>query len=137
MPESSKHMMFVDKLLEEAKKIIPQEYHVLIYTDKPESIQKPPRTKDGFVPDLFYSHNDLQIIGEAKTAEDVEREHSLSQYQSYFEEAIKFKGKSILIFASPWFTKSTLKNIVRSLNKQFNVKIESHFLCEVGESEII
>lgn len=137
MPESSKHMMFVEKLFIEAQKIIPNEYHVLIYSDKPESTEKPPRTKNGFVPDLFYSHKGILIIGEAKTAEDVEREHSLSQYESYFEEALKFEGKAILLFASPWFTKNSLKNIVRSLYKKYRKRIEAHFICEIGEAEIL
>ncbi len=137
MPESNKHMMFVDKLLKEAKKIIPSEYHVLIYSDKPDSVSKPPRTAEGFVPDLVYSHKDLLIIGEAKTAEDVEREHSLSQYDSYFQEALKFKGKAILIFACPWFTKNSVKNIMRTMFKKYNAHIECHFLCEIGEAEVL
>lgn len=137
MPESSKHMMFVDKLLDEAKRIVPTEYHVLICSDKPDSTEKPPRTKDGFVPDLYYNHNNLLIIGEAKTAEDVDRFHSKSQYQSYFEEALRYEGKAILIFASPWYAITSIKNTIKQLNRKNASSVEARFLTEIGEAVII
>jgi len=137
MAESSTHMMFVNRLVEETEKIVPSNNKSLIYSDKPTSLSKPPRTNENFVPDLYYCFKDLLIIGEAKTADDVEREHSLSQYESYVEAAISFKGKSILIFASPWFTKNTMKNNIRKIFKKYNSHIECRFLTELGEAEII
>ena len=43
------------------------------------------RMAEGFVPDLYYNHNKLTIIGEAKTEEDLERSHSIEQYKSYIK----------------------------------------------------
>ena len=137
MGESAEHMNFVNRLYDTAKEIIPNNFHVFIYTDRPDSVEKPPRTRENFVPDLYYCHNGLLIIGEAKTAKDVDREHSISQYESYYNEAKNFKGKAILLFAVPWFTKGTVKNIIRRLNRMNNCEIEARFITEIGEAETL
>lgn len=137
MGESAEHMKFVNRLLETAKEIIPNNFHVFIYSDRPDSLEKPPRTKENFVPDLYYCHNGLLIIGEAKTAKDVDREHSISQYESYYDEAARFNGKAILLFAIPWFTKGTVKNIIRRLNNEKKGNIEARFITEIGEVDIL
>ena len=41
------------------------------------------RMQEGYVPDLYYKYNDLIIIGEAKTENDLERVHSIDQFESY------------------------------------------------------
>ncbi len=41
------------------------------------------RMQEGYVPDLYYKYNDLIIIGEAKTENDLERVHSINQFESY------------------------------------------------------
>ena len=137
MGESVEHMKFVNRLLDTAKEIIPNNFHVFIYSDRPDSIEKPPRTKENFVPDLYYCHDGLLIIGEAKTAKDVDREHSISQYESYYDEAVRFNGKAILLFAIPWFTKGTVKNIIRRLNNEKKGNIEARFITEIGEVDIL
>ena len=136
MSESVEHMNFVNRLLEEAKSITPEKFHGFICIDKPDSTEKPPRTRQNYVPDLYYCYNNLLIIGEAKTAKDVDRLHSFSQYESYYSDASNFEGKAILLFAIPWFAKGTIKNILRRLNKK-NGYIESRFITEIGESEIL
>ena len=40
--------------------------------------------QEGYVPDLYYKYNDLIIIGEAKTENDLERVHSINQFESLY-----------------------------------------------------
>lgn len=137
MPESTEHMKFVNLLIDEAKKIVPSNFHVFIFADKPDFRQVTYQTKDNFIPDLYYNHNDLLIIGEAKSSKDVSRLHSTQQYKSYYQEALKFRGRSILLFAVPWFAKGEIKNIIKKYNKENRAHIETRVICEVGRAEVL
>ena len=137
MPESIEHMKFVDRLINEAKKIVPHNFHVFIFVDKPDFRQVTYQTKDNFVPDLYYNYNGLLIIGEAKSSKDVSRFHSISQYESYYQEALNFSGRSILLFAIPWYAKGEIKNLIKKYNKVNNSHIETHIICEIGEAEVL
>jgi len=130
-------MKFVELLSLEAKKIIPHEFHALIFLDMPDEIYKPHKTSRNFIPDLRYCSNDLLLIGEAKTASDVDREHSKSQYVSYYEEALNFDGKAILLFSVPWQTKNTIKNMIRRIMKEFDKQIEVYVITEFGKEQVL
>ena len=81
--ESNKHHTLVKKIYEYVKGINFVE-EKLIESDIFEVSGNVTRMPEGVIPDLFYKHDNLLIIGEAKTDEDLEREHSLYQYQVYF-----------------------------------------------------
>lgn len=135
MAESSIHMRFVGILETEAKKLIPSYLHALIYVDNPENRDRAPRMIGNYVPDCYFRGNGLLLIGEAKTAEDVERKHSLAQYQDYFNEASKFEGESIIVMSVPWYTKNCIKNIYRRMKRQSMNYVKVFVVCEIGEAE--
>ena len=117
MAESSVHISFVEKIHEEAKKIIPFGSHVLIDIDHPNSSSSTPKLLNGYKPDLYYCYDNLLVIGEAKTDFDVERPHSMNQYISYYDEAYKFSGQAVLIFCVSWKMFATMKNIMRRIRR--------------------
>ena len=137
MPESLNHMKFVNLLFFEAKKIIPIKSHSLIYLDKPEETYKPSRTSENFVPDLVYNYNKLLVIGEAKTANDVVRPHSILQYKSYYKDAVNFDGKAIILLSVPWYLKNTIKNTIRRIKRKYEKSIDVYVITELGKEQVI
>jgi hypothetical protein len=128
-------MNFVNILEKEAKRIVPSSSHALIYVDKPENSERAPRMIGNYVPDCYYRDKNILLIGEAKTADDVERKHSLSQYEDYFKEASSFDGDSFIIVSAPWQTKNAIKNHFRRLQKKFQMRVRIFVVCEIGEAE--
>ena len=118
MAESFQHQQLVRLLRSDALKLIPSGCEGLIQQDTPDSLSLPAKTIEGFRPDIYYCFEDLLIIGEAKTADDVERRHSRAQYEAYLKECAKFQGKAFLIIAVPWLERATANNIVQNLKKK-------------------
>ncbi len=132
MAESRDHMIYVDCLYDFVCSLVPESTRVLIHVDKPDSVSKPPKISDGFVPDLFYMHENLLIIGEAKTANDIETKHILNQYSSYCRETELFGGDSVIVMSVPWHTVKTVKNIYRRLKKSSDLKVAIYVISEMG-----
>ena len=80
------------------------------------------RMPEGFIPDLYYKYNNLLIIGEAKTDEDFQREHSMQQYISYLNCLKKYSSEYMCIFiiAVPWQTTKTACRIINKLESDNN-----------------
>ena len=91
---------------------------------------------EGFVPDLYYNHNNITIIGEAKTEIDLEKEHSINQYKSYInhlDNKIKEGNKCILVMSVPWGTSvSAFKLLKRLINNNIILVV----INELGEYKV-
>ena len=74
----------------------------------------------GFIPDTYVTKGpkDLLIIGEAKTAKDLETLHTKRQLEAFLRKCAEH-GNAILIIAVPWdlaaFAKCILTNLKRNL----------------------
>ena len=125
MSESRSHINLVQVAYEYIKNIVPEDKKVLIEIDSADSNK--PREVDGrFIPDVQFWDDSLYIIGEAKTINDFEREHSREQYVAYIKECGNFNGKSMLVVAVPWQLVITAKNYFRRIkctNENFRVVI--------------
>ena len=123
--ESNKHHSLVKKIYEYVSSLDFIESR-LIQSDIFEVSGIVTRMPEGFVPDLFYCYKDYLIIGEAKTDEDFEKEHSLLQYHSYFD-FIRKKSKlgfnCIFVMAVPWETTKAAIRICNKYSKGDNVMI--------------
>jgi hypothetical protein len=88
-----------------------------VYIDCPESnsYSKPP-TIGGFIPDLYYEPpGEIQpIIGEAKTAKDLESRHTLSQFAAFLLHCENC-GSGVLVVAVPWHLTRLARSILREL----------------------
>ena len=116
--------------------MVPSEYYDKIRADLPE-YEKPSLTYDSFIPDVCYSYNGVLIVGEAKTYDDFNRDHSRKQYEAYIRDCKKYPGSSTIIIAVPWQLFITAKNHFRLLKQKYNVDVSIIVLTEVEESERI
>jgi hypothetical protein len=130
-------MNFVGIVYDYVCGIVPESSRSFIEVDSPDSKKKPDRTIDNFVPDVLFDAGNYLIIGEAKTPEDVDRDHSLSQYTSYLMACKSHAGFSCIVVGVSWDTFIAAKNIFRKLKKELNVSTRVHILCENGiEAEV-
>lgn len=75
MGESAKHVDLINLM----KSIICSKEDVdtaLVLVDDPSDRKNVPPTINGFKPDLYYDFNQLLVIGEAKTKDDLLNEHT-------------------------------------------------------------
>lgn len=122
MSESNNHIQLVEELV----RWITQNYlngdrgYLLI--DHPESTigRKPPKI-NGYVPDVFTAcaPNSRTIIGEAKTALDVERPHSVEQIKAFLRYC-SIQQNAIFVFATPWPMSRFAKSLLKRLQQQTN-----------------
>ena len=114
MGESRNHIDLVAVAYHCALSIVPRDLEALVQADTADS-PKPTRVIGNFVPDVFFWNGKLLVIGEAKTFEDFDRPHSLSQYDAYMQECHNFPGTSFLIISVPWQLVFTAKNYFRRM----------------------
>jgi hypothetical protein len=115
VPESLNHIALLDRLTQYVRHSIDANNHFLILHDLPSAIgcEKPPMI-EGFRPDLYASSGVLQtvIIGEAKTAKDVETAHSREQYRAYARH-LAVCARPTFILAVPWHLRVRAKTLMR------------------------
>ena len=127
MSESVKHLQLVNQIIATVNEIVGQDNTCFIMSDAADHYPTPPQTEEGYRPDVFYQYDKLLIIGEAKTSDDIERQHSKLQYASYMKKCSLFHGRAILIVAVPWMdhaaAHNTLNRIKKDYSGQFDVRI--------------
>lgn len=119
MSESNQHKKLVELIIEELTNIVGTEYCCFIESDMSDNRPLPLLTPEGYRPDVMYHFGDMLIIGEAKTSNDVDREHSLKQYESYIRRCSLFSGKAMFILAVPWLEYATANNITKRIKKKY------------------
>jgi len=117
MSESIQHLQLVNALKIEMVSYVPEDCWKLIQIDSPGSVNPPPYTTDGYRPDAYYQFRDLLVIGEAKTANDVDTRHSRAQYESYLKECSRFQGHSRFIMIVPLLSQASAHNILRNMRR--------------------
>ncbi len=120
MAESSKHTALVQVIIKYIGREHAQIMALGIINDlsSPLHADKPNRI-DGFVPDVYAFDAPLTtvIIGEAKTRDDLETEHSRNQISAYLKH-LCHHHTGILILAVPWQAKRRASAIVEALRAQ-------------------
>lgn len=129
-------MNFVRRIQQFIENKMPQVKLPFVLVDLPESTQKPPAVTDGFHPDLYYRHNGILIIGEAKTVEDVERRHSKLQYDAYFRECESFNGEKYIVVSSAWSIAMSFRTILKHLKRANNYSSHIIVVSEEGIPEL-
>lgn len=119
MPESIQHHQLVQILKLEMQAVVPPDRWRLIQIDSPDSLNPPSKTIEKYRPDAYYQFEELLVIGEAKTSNDVEKQHSRAQYESYLRECSNFSGQAILIIVVPLLEQASANNILQNLKKKF------------------
>jgi hypothetical protein len=119
LAESSQHTALVQIII----RYIKREHATLtalgIVDDLPSAIgaEKPNRI-GGFVPDVYAFDAPLTttIIGEAKTRDDLDTEHSKKQISAFLS-FLSYQNTGIFVMAVPWQVKRRAHAIVTNLQK--------------------
>ena len=119
MSESGQHKKLVQLIIDDISNMVGADYCCFIESDLSDERPLPQLTPEGFRPDVMYQYGDRLFIGEAKTADDVDREHSLKQYESYIKKCSLFSGHATFILAVPWLEYATVYNIIKRIKKMY------------------
>jgi hypothetical protein len=95
-----------------------------VLLDLPESprCEKPPAF-GGFHPDVFAEDTPptFTIIGEAKTAADLETNHSKLQFRAYLAH-LKFHPSPRLVVATPWYAQNSARTLLAVAKREANAE---------------
>ncbi len=124
MSESENHIRLVRQLISWLANNFFDGDDGCILADLPDKSlqQKPPRIKN-YIPDVYVScvSSDLFIIGEAKTARDVETNHTKDQIESFLQKCKEF-DRSLFVFAVSWDLTRLAKALVKSVQRKIQAE---------------
>ena len=127
MSESSQHIALVAAARKWAADTYfdGQQAAVLVHSAADPDSPTPP-TINGHIPDLYARLPDGsgEIIGEAKSAGDLEKIRTMSQLAAFLR-ACGCSNHSVFVFAVPWHCERTARNLVRLVlrsNESLTVK---------------
>ena len=104
MSESDTHQKLVLRLIKYVSEIVGLEFKCFIQADICTGFELPSQMDEGFRPDVYFEHNNVLIIGEAKTDDDVSRQHSVEQYRSYLRTCQQYHGRAIYVMTVPYIS---------------------------------
>ena len=129
--ESQTHINLVNIIAEYIKSIVPEEEHSLIHLDTSGN-NNAVSIIGNYIPDVYYSGAGELIIGEAKTLNDFERQHSKEQFEAYMKEFFLFQGECTLVIGVPWQLVITAKNYFSRLRRQMDVDVNVIIVNEMS-----
>ena len=142
MGESKKHVELVQRLVKYVEGLVPDDTEKMIVSDGFDSLlnKSLPPIIGGFRPDLYYEYNDTLVIGEAKTENDYDTEHSINQYVEYLKSCECYPGKSKFILIISWESCSSAKMLLQQISKKNNFTVDFEVIDELtgyndGKSE--
>jgi hypothetical protein len=119
MAESGSHLRLVGSLVEwiALKHFGGESKHILVDSPEHSPMSKPPRI-GGCVPDaVAYLPSGGVIIGEAKTALDIENRHTEGQFLRFLRHC-RFHPESLFVVAVPWPVEALARNYLKHLKKR-------------------
>lgn len=119
MGESANHRKLVELIIEYVGEKVGCDYACFIQSDVIDEHPLPQLTDEGFRPDVFYEYNGTLIIGEAKTSNDIMREHSIRQYASYLRKCSLYNGSAEFVISVPWTDQATANNILKKIKRDY------------------
>ena len=131
MSESRSHVELVTAAVRYIKTIVNPELHAIIQYDSADSV-RPTKVIGNYIPDIYFWHANQLIIGEAKTINDFDRQHSQNQSIAYIKECKRFWGYSLLVVSVPWQMVATAKNYFRRLKKEYDADVHIIVINELG-----
>lgn len=131
--ESKKHINLVKIIYNYILGLVDEKNRCLIEIDS-YGQRSNIRIVNNLIPDVYYSFNNLMIIGEAKTELDFERKHSLQQYDAYINECSIFQGEAVLIVGVPWQIIASAKNYFKRRKNRERINFKIIIIDEMGRS---
>ena len=115
MSESSIHIELVDELAGWIAKSFCNGDHGYIFIERPDNpAGKRPQQVSGSVPDVMVINAPGYkcVIGEAKTANDIDNQHTIDQIRVFLRKCAEFEG-SFFVFAVPWYRVGLARSIIK------------------------
>lgn len=132
MSESAQHLQLVNLIIDEVVSMVGETNRCFIMSDAADGYALSPLMEEGYRPDVYYYFQNILIIGEAKTSDDVARMHSRLQYESYLQKCSHFSGKAVFIAAVPWTEHAAIHNILRKLRQKYPGTYEVQIIDGIG-----
>ena len=110
--ESLTHMSFVKKIADYVS-TIPEDFtRNLLCVELPGEYNRCPQIIGGSIPDVFYNDSNYIILGEAKTDNDIDQEHTQRQLTDYINEARTYDADRNIVLCTSIMGFSRMKNII-------------------------
>lgn len=110
--ESLSHMTFVKKIADYVS-TIPEDFtRNLLCVELPGEYDRCPQIIGGSIPDVFYNDSNYIILGEAKTDNDIDQEHTQRQLNDYINEARTYDADRNIVLCTSIMGFSRMKNII-------------------------
>ena len=124
MGESLTHTQLVQRIVSHLRVQFPNSC-LCVFRDLPETLrcEKPPLIA-GYHPDIFAEDTPptFTVIGEAKTAADLETEHSKLQFRAYLI-YLKLRPQPRLVVATPWYAQNSARTLVAAAKRDVSAEI--------------
>ena len=119
MPESSRHARLVQAIVAHAEHRLGKVTDILVREDavRPRRGERPPKLA-GFTPDVYATDvpTTKTLVGEAKTAADLETKHSRAQIAAFLEYVAHTPG-GLFVLAVPVAVKPRARWVLRELGR--------------------
>ena len=120
--ESLSHMTFVKKIADYVS-TIPEDFtRNLLCVELPGEYDRCPQIIGGSIPDVFYNDSNYIILGEAKTDNDIDQEHTQKQLNDYICEVRTYDADRNIVLCTSILGFSRMKNIIvsKKMKEQIN-----------------
>lgn len=132
MSESAQHLQLVNLIIDEVVGMVGEANQCFIMSDAADGYALSPLMEERYRPDVYYQYQNLMVIGEAKTSDDVTRLHSKMQYESYLKKCSLFNGQAVFLAAVPWTEHAAIHNILRKLRLKYPGTYEVRIIDGIG-----
>lgn len=138
MAESLEHMTYVRKMVDYIPSFLTDFTQRLLFADLPGFMAKTPKVIGGSIPDLFYNDFNTVVIGEAKTPNDIDNDHTAKQLNDYIEEVRSYNVQKHIVFCTSIMGFSVLKNMIILKKRRESIDdIQFHILDNYKKVAII
>ena len=124
MGESLIHLQLVGRIAAHVRSEFPYGNVCALY-DLPEtsSCDKPPMI-EGHRPDFFAEDTppSFTLIGEAKTADDLETKHSKMQFRVYLS-YLRIRPNPHLVVATPWYVVNSARSLLAAAQREMDADL--------------
>lgn len=113
-------------------------YDCEIATDLGDASMLPPKSIDGFRADIYVNTPKYVIIGEAKTDNDINNNHTLAQFTSYIKEVLAQDKERHIIMSCSMAGYPSIRNFIRRFCKHNDVSgITFHTVDPFKKGEVL
>lgn len=110
--ESLTHMSLVKKAADYVSTIPVDFTRNLLCVELPGEFNRCPPIIGGSIPDVFYNDSDYIILGEAKTDNDIDQDHTRRQLNDYINEVRTYDADRNIVLCTSVMGFSRMKNII-------------------------